>query len=654
MTLLRCLKWIAGILLTLAVLLVLFVQLSGWNALREPIARRASAATGRSFAINGDLKVTLSWRPLLAHVIANDIVIGNAAWARAPNLTEVAQLDATIDLAKLLTGRLELPTLALSEPRIALEVNHDGATNWRFGDLKKSDKPLAFPTIGTLTIDHGSATYRDPALNTDLTLAIKTVENGKDAAQYGLELAGKGRFKDLPATLKAQGGALLRLRSSDQPYPIKASALLGTTKIGIEGVLLDPLHPRGEELNFVLEGSDLALLFPIIGVPIPPTPAYKLAGFLDHDGDVWSFRRFHGRVGQSDLAGQFTVDRGQHPQLITADLVSKQLLMQDLGGFIGAGRGTQPSRDPPPSDRVLPAEPFSLEKLKAANADVHFRGDKVVTGTLPLTRLDGRIIVRQGVLKLAPITFEVAGGSLHAQIEMDGRAPRIQTHAEIVAKGLHLGQLFATSKLAAANTGTMGGRAKLDGRGNSIALMLASSNGEAALIMDGGTVGELMLRLANLDIANSALLMLGGDRQQPIRCMVGNFKAVDGDFRVQDLVLDTPKVNIVGSGHVSFVDESLQLRLVPQSKGFSLASLRGPMAVTGSFKEPRLRPETAGAIARGSLAVALGAVTGGIGALLPLLDFGNDADSNCGALIGQAKADTGVKNSDITPQAGKR
>jgi uncharacterized protein involved in outer membrane biogenesis len=199
----------------------------------------------------------------------------------------------------------------------------------------------------------------------------------------------------------------------------------------------------------------------------------------------------------------------------------------------------------------------------------------------------------------------------------------------------------------------MGGRARLEGSGNTIAEMLATANGESGLIMDSGSIDELMLRLANLDIAHSLALLVGGDRQIPIRCMVGNFKAVDGDFRVQELVLDTPKVNVRGAGHLDFRDESLHLRLVPQTKTFSMASLRGPLAISGSFKTPVLRPEMGGVIARGGLAVALGALTAGLGTLLPLLDFGNKQDSNCSVLIEQAKADAGVKASDMAPRQGK-
>ena len=518
----RSLKWAGGILLGLTVMIVLVVAFFDWNWMRDPIARRVTSSTGRSFAINGDLKVHLALRP---RVVANDVVLGNAVWSSEPSMATIKQLDFRIDLFKLLAGKFEFPEMALSEPKVVLEVGPDGAPNWIFNEQDK-DKPVEFPVIGALTIDRGTASYRDSKIKTDLALEVKTLESDKDHPEASLEVSGKGHFKGLPTTLQARGGALLSLRSADHPYPIKASALLGTTKASIDGMLLDPLHFKGEQLNFQIAGSDMALLFPIIGVPIPPTPAYKLAGFLDHAGDTWTFHRFKGAVGQSDLAGDSSVDRGRHPQFITANLVSQKLLMKDLGGFIGAKRGTKPSETPPPSDRVLPAEPFSLEKLQAADVDVHFRGEKIITEGMPLEKMTAHLIVKDGVLKLTPLDFGVAGGNLVSQIEMDGRKATILTHADITAKSLHLARLFPTYKLTAGDTGLIGGRAKLDGNGNSIAHMLGSANGEAALIMDSGSVSELMLRLSNLDIANSIAVLLGGDKQVPIRCMVGNFKAV--------------------------------------------------------------------------------------------------------------------------------
>ncbi|MDP3761911.1 MAG: AsmA family protein [Ramlibacter sp.] len=637
-------RWIAGTFLVLAVLVALVIAFFDWNLLREPIARRVSSATGRSFAINGDLKVHLSLQP---RIVAHDVVLGNAAWSSGPVMAEVKRIDFRIDVLELLAGRVHLPELTVSQPRIALEVSRSGAVNWAFKDQAPA-KPVLFPAIGMLAIDGGTASYRDPVRNTDLALELRTLGGDANASVFGLELTGKGRFKGQPSTVIARGGALLNLRDAQHPYPIEAKGTVGTTHFSIDGKLFDPLHFKGEQLNFRIAGSDLALLFPIIGVPLPPTASYRFAGFLDHTGDLWAFRRFKGTLGESDLAGDFSVDRGAKPQKLVATLVSRSLVLKDLAGFIGAKRDDPLGRAP--RTKLLPAEPFRLDKLMAADVDVRFRGEKIVTANLPLDKMSAHLIVNGGVVKLAPLDFGLAGGNLVSVIEMDGRQPRMVTRADITAKGLRVGQLFPTSRLGAGGTGTMGGRATLKGHGNSVGQMLATADGDAALIMEGGSVGELALRMSNLDLANSLLLMLGGDRQVPVRCMVGVFNAVEGDFKVKSLVLDTAKVKMTGSGNVDFTDESLHLRLVSQSKGFSLASLRGPIGVSGSFVAPVLKPELQGATLRGGLAVALGLATGGLGALIPLLDFGTGKDSNCAALMSEARAETGVKASDMQPR----
>lgn len=643
-------KYLLGIALSAMLLGLVLLAFMDWNLMRSPIGRWVSHTTGRNLAINGDLKVTLGLRP---HIVVNDLVLGNAPWSDKTNMLEIKRLDLRLDIFRLVTTGLAFTEIALSSPHVVLEVSRDGMANWVLND-QKANQAFSFAVIDGLTIDHGRVTYRDLQQNTDLLFELKTNQGDRHNPALTLELDGKGRFQGLPTTLHAQGGALLSLRSAETPYPIKANGVLGKTRASIEGILLNPLNFKGQQLNFTLEGNDLASLFPIIGVPIPPTPPYRLMGFLDHIDNVWTFSHFKGVVGQSDISGNFVVDRNKEPQMISADLISKQLLMKDLGGFIGGDRGTQPSTVPPTSERMLPAEEFSFKKLAAANADVHFRGEKIISEKTPLNNMTAHLVITDGKLTLAPLDFGVAGGNVISYIEMDSRQSPIATHAEITAKGLHLAQLFPDSSLAAADTGTMGGRATLVGSGNSVARMLASANGESALIMNGGSVGELMLRLSNLDIANTFLVLLGGDKQVPIRCMVGNFKAVGGNFIVKEMLLDTAKVNIVGTGNIHFGDETIHLRLVPESKGFSLASLRGPIAITGTFKTPVLRPELGGAIVRGGLAVALGVVSSGLGALIPLLDFGTEQESNCNALLDAATADSGVKTSDMAPRRGTK
>jgi len=619
-------------------LLAVLVSAFDWNAARPYIARQVTRATGRSFEIKGELKVHLSLWP---RIIANDIVMGNAEGSRDPVMARIKRLDLTISIPKLVIGRLSFPEISLSDFHLALAVNKDGVPNWMFG---KSGRQSTFPDIGSLSIDNGTLSFRDPANTTDLSFVIDTLAAAEGQPDTLVEVKGKGRFRGMAARLYVHGGALLALRRADRPYPIKAVLTVDKTRASINGTLLDPLHLKKEKVNFVIEGADLAELYPITGVPFPPTPPYKLTGHLSHTGDIWTFKDFEGTVGKSDLSGDISVDRGKVPQLITAGLASRRLELNDLSGFIGADRASGPR------NKVLPTMPFSLEKIRAADADVRFKGEKIITTTLSIEKMDTRLIIKDGTLKLAPLNFETAGGSLVTEITMDGRGPHIVTHADIKAKGLHVGRLFLTSKLAASSRGIIGGRAKLEARGDSVSQMMGTANGEAALIMDGGSISELTLRKANVDIANSFLVLLRGDKNVPLRCMVANFKAVEGDFTVQELVLDTPKVNITGDGRVNFADESLHLRLVSRSKSFSLVSLRGPILVTGTFMEPKAKPDTKKVAARGAAAVGLAVVTVGAAGLIPLLDLGTAKDSNCAALMDQARTDAGIKQSYIAPQ----
>jgi uncharacterized protein involved in outer membrane biogenesis len=54
--------------------------------------------------------VHLSLHP---RVIADNIVLGNAEWAREPNMAEIKRLDFRFDLLKLLGGKFAFPLVGI-------------------------------------------------------------------------------------------------------------------------------------------------------------------------------------------------------------------------------------------------------------------------------------------------------------------------------------------------------------------------------------------------------------------------------------------------------------------------------------------------------------------------------------------------------------
>src|SRR5471030_1262357 len=97
----RTRRWLVGIAGCL-LLLVAAVYFFDWNLARPYIARKVTRATGRTFAINGDLDVHLSLRPRIA---VNGVVMGNAEWSKDPIMAQIKRADFRIDILKLLGGR---------------------------------------------------------------------------------------------------------------------------------------------------------------------------------------------------------------------------------------------------------------------------------------------------------------------------------------------------------------------------------------------------------------------------------------------------------------------------------------------------------------------------------------------------------------------
>ncbi|MFP3435541.1 AsmA family protein, partial [Paraburkholderia sp. SIMBA_061] len=81
-------------------------------------------------------------------------------------------------------------------------------------------------------------------------------------------------------------------------------------------------------------------------------------------------------------------------------------------------------------------------KLRAMDAEVHWRAHRINAPSLPLDDMDATLSLQDGLLRLHPLDFGVAGGHIRSDIRMDARRPRIDTRLQAKIRGLHLGQLF--------------------------------------------------------------------------------------------------------------------------------------------------------------------------------------------------------------------
>ena len=158
--------------------------------------------------------------------------------------------------------------------------------------------------------------------------------------------------------------------------------------------------------------------------------------------------------------------------------------------------------------------------------------------------------------------------------------------------------------------------------------MLANADGKAGLVMGKGRISNLLLELAGLDVAEALKFLLGKDRIIPLRCAHADFTVKNGVVTTDQFVFDTTDTILFGQGTISLRDETLALTIKPQPKDRSIVSLRSPLEVDGTFKDPDIHPK-AGPLALRGLAAAALYMLAPPAALLALIETGPGEDSNC-------------------------
>lgn len=650
----RIAAWILGGLLALVAAvvglavagLVIISVFVGWNAVREPLANAVSAATGRTFAIAGDLNVDLG---RVTRVEMNDVTLENADWAKPDNMIELDKLDVAVDVLRLLSGDIVITSLALDKPRVHLIKNKDGDANWQFGPAQPQPSTPSerqdFPIVRAVRIDDAVLAYDDAQAGNKIDLKLAHLEGGSD--DKGVRVDAKGAYQDRPLTVKAQAGALSTLRGEGEAYPVDIDVATGGFDAKVKGTLKQPQTLEGLDITLDVKGDNLANVYALAGIPAPPSPRFALKGQLTHDGTRWRFADFAGQLGGSDLGGTAAVDTGGGRLKVDADLVSELLDFDDLGVLIGGKRDKEKKAGTAAEatggekkSTVLPDKPLDLGKLREMDANVKFKATEVRAPGLPIDKLNAEMTLDKGVMRLKPATMSVADGDIRLYMTLDGSVQPAGIDIDARVSQIDLKQLMRGSGFAQESAGTFGGRAKLSSAGNSVAEILGAANGEMFLVMAGGKISHLLVELAGLDIAQSLGVAVSGDEPIPIRCVIGNLKADNGVFNVNTLVFDTSDTKIVGEGSIDMSSEELNLKLTPYPKDFSPLSVRTPIAIQGTFKSPEAFPDPADIGIEGTLKKVINAVLTPIIGLLPPIDEGVGEDSACGPLIEQAKQGT--------------
>ena len=444
----------------------------------------------------------------------------------------------------------------------------------------------------------------------------------------------------LDATVERQGGNAAR---------VKAQATLGDTRFDLAGGIGDIKAFQALDLNLAVAGKNPSDILDIFALPRISLPPYKVAGRLRRDGQRLRVTDLDGGVGNSDVKGDVSVDLAQTPARVTADLVSERLEFDDLAGLIGlpasAGKGTpgtagqkEAAKAYATSSRLIPDTRIDASAWRNLDLDVRYRGKRVEAPKVPISDLAFHVVSKGGWLTVDPFRATIADGQIATNASLDGTQSPLAAKLDFHVDGLRLAAFLTRFGMTNDAFGTLGGRARLEGKGGSVRALAASADGRIALTMEGGSVDALLPQLAGLKTVPALVTYLqqslggGSTAKAPIRCMVADFGVKNGIMSANTVLVDTPADKMTVQGTIDLRQEQLDLMFHDYPRNPSIGSSRQPVSIQGPIKSPTVAPAP-GYVENQTL----GWILSPLAAVVPFVELGKADDHPCVGAINDVR-----------------
>jgi uncharacterized protein involved in outer membrane biogenesis len=202
-------------------------------------------------------------------------------------------------------------------------------------------EPAAGPDEPLITLDGvDRSALPDWQAEVDYTLARLVgpeieVENVELRSQLrdrivAASLSGGGRIRGEPLDLRVRLGVPDGQPPPGGAYPIEAHLEAGQTIIDINGQLAEAMRFGKARVAFEMASPTPEKWLALAGLPPPGVQQVRAMGEIVRDGERWRLPELYLEVGESNLFGTASADLARERPLLTADLRSNRLDVNDL------------------------------------------------------------------------------------------------------------------------------------------------------------------------------------------------------------------------------------------------------------------------------------------------------------------------------------
>lgn len=612
---------IAGIVGLLLVVGIAITLLFDPNDYKDDIEKAVRDATGREFAIEGDLAFSLF--PWLALDVGRT-TLGNAEGFGDEPFFQVEGASLSVKILPLiLSDELAIGTASLESLRVNLAVDSTGRNNW--DDLAERqelaaemeqevqrDEPDDGPSVAVeksfavdvanIAITDAAFSYRDDQAGTAYRVENANLETGRITGGTPVPVRGGFRFAVEPNALSGQVDLDVTINFEPETGAITLADLEldtrveGATEAPADIRIRAPLIAMNTERMTVAPGEfelsvfdlDLAAsvepfsyagepeptatisiapfsprsLLTTLGAELPPTadPAALELLSLDATAAITAERIAMSAIV---LVVDSTTFRGQ---LAVPRTEGGSYELDLAGDTIDLNRYMAPADEAAvaPDDDTPPTE-IPTELLRAFNARGSLALGEALLGRILFEDVELALNLKDGRLRLHPVTAKLFDGQYQGDVRVDasGSTPVLSVNERIQDVSLApLGMaMFERRELS----GLVNGVFTLTGRGSDMAAVQQTLNGDVSFeLRDGAWEGTDIwyeLRRARALIRQEAPPQPVTPARTRFSEVSATGKVVDGVLNNDDFRAELPFMQLSGGGKVNLVEATLDYAL---------------------------------------------------------------------------------------------
>lgn len=623
----KTVKWVGIVIGGLIVLIILILLIAPMfidvQKYKPRIEEEVAKATGRSFTIGGDLKLSLfPW----AGIAFSDLHLGNPKGFGEKDFVSVRSFDVQVKLLPLISKDIQIKRFVVIGPKIVLEKKKDGRTNWE--DLskpskkatekeakKKEEKPGGEPmgglpikglAVGEFAVREGEAIWIDGTTGTrreikDLTLELKDVSLDKP-----IQLAFSAKANGKPLSLDGKIGPIGKEPGKGTLSVDFMINALDHLKMSMKGTITDPATRSQYDLALRVDPFSPRKLMEAMGQPFPvqttDPEALKLVslkfnvkgdpqnvtlsnGNLDLDQSKITFSARARDFSKPDLTFEMTLDKIDVDRYLPPP--SEEKAAQEGG------------KKPAPEKKKTDYSPLRKPVL---NGDVRIGELKVKGAKLQEVRLT--LKGKNGVYDIDPFAFKAYEGNLSTKATLDVRRDVPKTTVNLNGKDFQVRPLLKDVIQKDFLEGTTFTQVSLTMEGDDPERIKRTLNGKGDLqFRDGAIVGiDLTGMVQNLKTSFGLAEKTEKKPRTDFSEFAVPFTLTNGLAKTPGTQLLSPVLRVGAAGEADLVKETLDFRVEPkfvatlkgQGDQKARSGLMVPVLVSGTFASPKFRPDLEG------------------------------------------------------------